>query len=1077
VLTVQPLSQTVLLNDTAVFAVVATSGTTLSYQWLKNGANISGATSSILTITNAQTSDQATYAVKVTNAGGTVTSSNATLTVLVPPGITTQPVNQTVAQGQSPALSVVATGTAPLTYQWYFNGTALSGATSSTLTISNAQVTNSGAYSVAVSNLAGGLVSSSAVLTVVNPVIVVDNTSSAVTNATTLSWPHTVGSGNARILIVGVAIHNSSRTITSATYGSQNLTFIGQSVDGGGKIEVNLYQLLAPPAGTANVTVTINSGEHMAAGAVSFTGVSQLSPLGTFASAGGSGLSGTVSLSSATNEVVIDVMGAQGAASILAAGGNQMLRWANTTGTGDSDALGAGSTQIGSPQTTMSWTLGASKAWALCAVALKPVPPAATLADVSTTLTGPTSVIAGANFACTVAVSNAGPAVATNIIVSQTLPGRVAFFSASGGGVSNNGVALWPAFNLPSGASTNFTLILTAPAVGTVTSVASSTSDTYDPNTSNNDGSTSGATVQTVVTPLGNPGLGNSANTTATNVSTMYWLHTVPSGDNRLLLVGFSFGDNSKTVTSVTYGGTNLSFVGRSAVNRGLELWSLVNPPVGTATIVATWSGNKDTVLWSASFTNVDQTLPFGTFQSTNGQSTTPSLTVASSPGNLVVDIVATTGDALSLTANASQTTISTGSTGTSSGNARGGGSFKAGDNSVTMSWTLGASKGWDLGAVTLNAATPVQADVVTTVSGPAAVTATSNLTYTITVTNAGPATANSLVVSDILPAGTTFANTSSGGTNANGIVYWVIPSLTNGATTNLTITVTAPASGSLTNTVSSTAATSDPYPANNTGRLVTTTTNTPPVANSQTVSTPDGMPKNITLTGADAENSPLSFAVVTGPSHGVLSGFSPNAGTLTYSPTPGYTGPDSFTFVVNDGLANSASATVSLTVTPLLPTITTPPLSQAVTVGQNISLSVVASGTAPFNYQWWFNGTPLAGATNSVLSLNNVQAVYAGSYSVVVANIAGSVSSPAANLTVTNPPTSLSVSNSMGLTSGGFSFVLSVPAGATYVILASSDMQNWAPIATNVAATSSVVFTDPAATNNIVRFYRAMVP
>ena len=61
-------------------------------------------------------------------------------------------------------------------------------------------------------------------------------------------------------------------------------------------------------------------------------------------------------------------------------------------------------------------------------------------------------------------------------------------------------------------------------------------------------------------------------------------------------------------------------------------------------------------------------------------------------------------------------------------------------------------------------------------------------------------------------------------------------------------------------------------------------------------------------------------------------------------------------------------------------------------------------------------------------------------------------------------------------MTSTGFSFQFSVPAGATYVILASDNMLDWTPIYTNVASTASVVFTDAAAANYDKRFYRAMV-
>lgn len=95
------------------FTVVATSSSTLSYQWRKNGGNISGATASSYTITSVQANNAGTYSVKVTNAGGNVTSSGATLTILLPPTITTQPQNQTVVPGQNAAFSVVATGMSP----------------------------------------------------------------------------------------------------------------------------------------------------------------------------------------------------------------------------------------------------------------------------------------------------------------------------------------------------------------------------------------------------------------------------------------------------------------------------------------------------------------------------------------------------------------------------------------------------------------------------------------------------------------------------------------------------------------------------------------------------------------------------------------------------------------------------------------------------------------------------------------------------------------------------------------------------------------------------------------------------
>jgi hypothetical protein len=165
-ITVQPLSQSVLLNNSVTFSVGATSGTTMTYQWRKNGSIIPGATASSYTIVHVQTTDAGVYSVDVTNAGGTVTSSGATLTVNVPAGITTQPLSRAVLVGQNASFSVQASSTAPLSYQWRFNGTALSGATSSALTLTNVQTTNAGSYTVVVSNPYGSVVSAVATLTV-----------------------------------------------------------------------------------------------------------------------------------------------------------------------------------------------------------------------------------------------------------------------------------------------------------------------------------------------------------------------------------------------------------------------------------------------------------------------------------------------------------------------------------------------------------------------------------------------------------------------------------------------------------------------------------------------------------------------------------------------------------------------------------------------------------------------------------------------------------------------------------------------------------------------------------------------
>ena len=164
----QPQNQTTNQGQTAVFTVVAAGSAPLAYQWLFYSTNLAGATTSTYSV-NAQPSNAGPYSVIVTNSLGTITSSNALLTVIVPPTITNQPQSQTVNQGTSANFSVSASGTTPFAYQWLFNGTNIAAATASSYTRTNAQPSDGGNYSVTVSNAAGSVTSAPAMLTV-NPV-------------------------------------------------------------------------------------------------------------------------------------------------------------------------------------------------------------------------------------------------------------------------------------------------------------------------------------------------------------------------------------------------------------------------------------------------------------------------------------------------------------------------------------------------------------------------------------------------------------------------------------------------------------------------------------------------------------------------------------------------------------------------------------------------------------------------------------------------------------------------------------------------------------------------------------------
>jgi hypothetical protein len=170
-ITTQPANQTVTVGQTATFSVTATGTAPLTYQWRKNGGNISGATTASYTTPTTVAGDSgAKFDVVVSNAVASQTSATATLTVnaaSVGPTITTQPANQTVTVGQTATFSVTATGTASLTYQWQKNGGNISGATAASYTTPTTVAGDSGAtFDVVVSNAVGSQTSTMATLTV-----------------------------------------------------------------------------------------------------------------------------------------------------------------------------------------------------------------------------------------------------------------------------------------------------------------------------------------------------------------------------------------------------------------------------------------------------------------------------------------------------------------------------------------------------------------------------------------------------------------------------------------------------------------------------------------------------------------------------------------------------------------------------------------------------------------------------------------------------------------------------------------------------------------------------------------------
>ncbi len=192
--------------------------------------------------------------------------------------------------------------------------------------------------------------------------------------------------------------------------------------------------------------------------------------------------------------------------------------------------------------------------------------------------------------------------------------------------------------------------------------------------------------------------------------------------------------------------------------------------------------------------------------------------------------------------------------------------------------------------------------------------------------------------------------------------------------------------------------------------------------------------------------NQPVTLAAdwftLTSAAQGALTG-TVSGGPTTYTVTPAATLPvnDTITLtVLASKVTDQGSGTLTLgedyslsfgTVTPVAPSITTQPASQSANVGTNVNFTVVASGTAPFTYQWRKGGQNIQNATNATLTLSNVQTGDAGSYDVIVTNSVSSATSNAATLTV-NTVVGNAITWDFGSTTGTVQPTSSLPAGVT---------------------------------------------
>jgi hypothetical protein len=189
------------------------------------------------------------------------------------------------------------------------------------------------------------------------------NTTDQATNVTSLTWSETVASGTNRVMFVELAVDNVGVSPT-VTYGGTSMTLVGRE---NGNHLVELFDLVNPTVGTANIVANFNASTAAVVGAVTFNGVNQSAPTGTFSGNSGTSTSMSTSVLSGTGDEVLDVEQWTGTGAGYTIGGGQTSQWSLSNST----LLGVSTTATGASTVTMGSTVTSSAEWTIGAVSVQ----------------------------------------------------------------------------------------------------------------------------------------------------------------------------------------------------------------------------------------------------------------------------------------------------------------------------------------------------------------------------------------------------------------------------------------------------------------------------------------------------------------------------------------------------------------------------------------------------------------------------------------------------------------------------------------------------------------------------------
>jgi hypothetical protein len=986
-ITTEPQSQTVTSGQTATFFVAATGAAPLAYQWQKNGANIAGATSQVYTTPATTTTDNgAVFTVTVSN--GTLpnaTSNPATLTVnaaLVAPSITSQPVSQTVTAGETATFTVVATGAAPLAYQWQKNGVNINGANAATYTTPATTLADSGSvFTVSISNgTPPNAFSATAILTV--------NAATVAPQITTQPLSQTVTAGQAATFTVfatGTAPlayqwQKNGANISGAT-GTSYVTPATVATDSGSIFTVVVSNGTLPNATSLPATLTVT------AASVAPTITAQ--PQSDTVTAGETATftvvaSGTAPLSYQWQKNGANIAGAVTSTYTTPA-----------TATADNGTIFT--------VTVSNGTLpNATSLPATLTVNAAPTPPTITTQPANQ------SVTAGQTATFTVVATGTAPlayqwqkngtAIAGATAASYTTPATAttdngAIFTVT---VSNG--------TLPNATSNGATLTVTA------ASVAPSITTQPVGQTVTAGQTATFTVVATGTAPLAYQWQKNGANIAGANAATYTTPVTTTADSGSTFTVTVSNGTlpsptsvaATLTVNAPTVAPTITTQPANQSVTAG-QTATFTVVAAGTAPLAYQWQKNGANIAGAtaASYTTSATTAADNgsTFTVTVSNGTLPNAVSTAATLTVTAATVAPsiTTQPVSQVVTAGQTaTFTVVATGTAPLAYQWQKNGAAIAGATAASYTTPATATTDSGSIftvtvsngTLPNATSVAATLtvnpapvaptITTQPVSQTVTAGQTATFTVVATGTAPL-AYQWQKNGAAIAGATAATYTTPGTSTsdNGSVFTVIVSngtLPNATSTGATLTVNAPpAAPSITSQPQS-----QTVIAGQTATFTVVATGTAPLAY-------QWQKNGAAIAGATAAN--YTTPVTTTADSGSV-----------------------FTVLVSNGVlpnATSVAATLTVNPVPIAPTITTQPASQTVTTGQTATFTVVATGTAPLAYQWQKNGASIAGANAASYTTPATATTDNGSvFTVIVSNgVLPNAASAAATLTV-NPAT-----------------------------------------------------------------------